>query len=116
MLSGINSDVEYKGALYHVQTEEGGAASPVITTLLFRGGAICSIKKISYKDALKSPSLNQIVRDMMNEQHKAMLKELASGRFDPSPDKPPPSKKGVCEKKNLDEMIVDYLSQKYSHG
>jgi hypothetical protein len=73
------------------------------------------MKKISYKDALKSPSLNQIVRDMMNEQHKAMLKELVSGRLDPSTDKPPSLEKDVCEKKTLDEMILDYLSQKYSH-
>jgi hypothetical protein len=120
MLSGINTDIPYNGTVYHVQTEDGGVENPVITTILFCGGAIRSTKKNSYKDVLQSDSLNDIIREMMKEQHKAMIRELAAGKYDryvDSASKLEPSSAnatppGEKKKKSLDDMILDYLSDK----
>jgi hypothetical protein len=120
MLSGINTDIPYNGKIYHVQTEDGGVENPVITTILFCGGAIRSTKKSGYKDVLQADSLKDIIREMMKEQHKAMVRELASGKFDQPVDSAPGTVSSLNntaspeknKKKSLDEMILDYLSQK----
>ena len=87
MLSGINTDIQHKGEVYHVQTEDGGQNNPVITTLLFKGGAIFSSKKTNYADILQSASYQDAVKELMKEQHKSMVRDLASGKFErPSPE------------------------------
>ena len=82
MLSGLNTDIQYKGEVFHVQTEDGGANNPIITTLLFKGGAIFSSKKTNYGEILQSASYQDAVKDLMKEQHKNMVRDLASGKFD----------------------------------
>jgi hypothetical protein len=130
MLSGINTDIQFKGEVYHVQTEDGGKNNPIITTLLFKGGAIFSSKKTNYTEILESPSYQDVVRELMKEQHKNMVRDLTAGKFETaSParevvrkDQPEPeikapspmsadSQKGN-RKKSLDDLILDYLSEK----
>lgn len=82
MLSGINTDIQYKGQVYHVQTEDGGPENPIITTLLFKGGAIFSSKKTHYEEILQSESYQEVVRELMKEQHKNMVRDLAAGKFE----------------------------------
>jgi hypothetical protein len=53
MLSGINTDIEHDGKIYHVQTEDGGHQNPVIVTHLFAGGAILASRKVSYADVIQ---------------------------------------------------------------
>ena len=38
MITGFNSDVKYRGLVYHVQTEDKGKVNPLIETLIYRGG------------------------------------------------------------------------------
>lgn len=137
MLSGINTDIQFKGEVYHVQTEDGGVDNPIITTLLFKGGAIFSSKKTSYADILQSASYQQVVRELMKEQHKGMVRDLASGKFDsgpsapkevyqdrptqevkapPPPPTPTPAPQGANRKKSLDDLILDYLSEREKGG
>ena len=82
MLSGINTDIQHKGEVWHVQTEDGGAGNPIITTLLFKGGAIFSSKKTNYGEILQSASYQDAVKELMKEQHKNMVRDLASGKFE----------------------------------
>lgn len=82
MLSGINTDIQHKGEVWHVQTEDGGPGNPIITTLLFKGGAIFSSKKTNYGEILQSASFQDVVKELMKEQHKNMVRDLASGKFE----------------------------------
>ncbi|MEW6683557.1 MAG: hypothetical protein AB1451_11645 [Nitrospirota bacterium] len=126
MLSGINTDIEHDGKIYHVQTEDGGQQNPVIVTHLFAGGAILSSRKVSYADVLQSGPNPDVIREMMKEQHQAMIKSLASeqrsgvGRTTAaqqtasSPPTPPPSiPRG---RRTLDEVIDEYLQSKRSRS
>ena len=82
MVVGFNHNFRYKGELYHIQTEDSGKFSPNIVTLLYRGGTILASKKTSYADIAKVDNLEQVVEELMKEQHKKMLLGLKSGEFD----------------------------------
>lgn len=82
MVLGFNHNLQYKGEVFHVQTEDSGIANPHIITLLYRGGAILCSKKTSYSDILKIDSLNAVVEELMKEQHKDMMRRLKAGEFD----------------------------------
>lgn len=130
MITGLNTDVEYQGKTYHVQTEDTGRNHPTIVTILFYSGAILSSRKTSYADIVKAENLQVILKEMMSEQHKEMIRDLQAGRIHlpgtrpeakpvPSPAAPaapeskPPSRPAESKGRgtpNLDDMILDYLS------
>lgn len=80
MLVGYNTNISYKGIVYHVQTEDSGLKNPHIITLLYNKGTILSRKKVSYAEIASSPDYKETVQEMMKEQHKAMIKELIAGK------------------------------------
>jgi hypothetical protein len=82
MVVGFNHNFRYKNEMFHVQTEDGGLRSPNIITLLYRGGTILASKKTSYADITKTANLDQVVEELMKEQHKEMLRRLKDGEFD----------------------------------
>ena len=127
MIPGFNHNVRYKGVLYHVQTEDSGSDNPVVTTLLYQAGTILHSKRTSYADIVSSEKMDDVVREIMREQHKMMLLDLKNGVFDDAeaqpkaeapPDIPPevPAQAevdlgdGGISEKTLDEVILDYLA------
>ena len=82
MVTGFNHNVKHRGKPFHVQTEDSGVANPQITTHLFVGGNIIASKKTSYADRVGAPNLPQVVRELMEEQHKDVLRNLVNGRYD----------------------------------
>jgi hypothetical protein len=132
MLTGYNTDFKFKGKVYHIQTEDGGANSPFITSLLYHGGAIIGTRKTSYADILRADILDEVVRELMMEQHKQVIRDFMQGKLEsgkpqqtaPSAPEPmptqakkePPSSPAVAEiketgEKSLDEVILDFLAQ-----
>jgi hypothetical protein len=88
MVVGFNHNIKYRGQIYHVQTEDSGTESPRITTHLFLGGNIVASKRTSYADILGADNLVEVVRTLMEEQHKEMLRNLVNGVYDPGPSRP----------------------------
>ena len=82
MVPGFNHNIKHQGRVYHVQTEDSGASNPHIITHLFVGGNILATKKTSYADIVQADNLHAIVRELMQEQHKAMLRNLINGVYD----------------------------------
>ena len=87
MVVGFNHNFRYKGAVYHIQTEDSGLRNPNIVTLLYHGGTILASKKTSYADIARIDNLEQVVEELMKEQHKEMLRRLKSGGFDEQIDR-----------------------------
>lgn len=81
-VTGFNHNIKHKGKVYHVQTEDSGVSNPHIITHLFVGGNILATKKSSYADIIKSENLAELVRELMEEQHKEMLRNLINGTYD----------------------------------
>jgi len=82
MLAGINQNITHNGELYHIQTEDGGRKNPVINTVLFKEGVVVTTRKTPYSDILKSDKCELVVKEIMNEQHGAVVRELKQGRFE----------------------------------
>jgi hypothetical protein len=80
MRLGFNTNVPYRGKLYHVQTEDSGIKNPVIVTLLYYQGAILASKKLNYSRLLGDPDWQRKLEEMMKLQHKLMIKELVAGK------------------------------------
>jgi hypothetical protein len=82
MLSGFNTNVRHKGAMFHVQTEDSGRKKPHVITHLFHGGNILASEKQGYEHLLQEGELEPQVKRLMEEQHGAMLAKLKSGALD----------------------------------
>ncbi len=82
MVVGFNHNIKHKGKMYHIQTEDSGLENPHIITHLFVGGNILASKKTSYADIVGADNLAQVVRELMEEQHKEMLRNLINGVYD----------------------------------
>ena len=127
MLVGYNTNVPYKGTIYHVQTEDNGLKNPVIVTLLYLKGTILASKKTNYAPISSSPDYKEKLRELMKEQHKNMIKELIAGKHAaaveavPGPESGPPDQ-GPAETspeqqneptgrtaKSLDDILLDYI-------
>jgi ketol-acid reductoisomerase len=137
MVLGFNHNIQYKGEVFHIQTEDSGVETPHIITLLYRGGTIISSKKTSYADIIRMDNLDKVVEELMKDQHKDMLRRLKSGEFDerafgrtsslpredaeegetsspPLPEAPEDSSDAASDcapkkQQSLDEIILDYL-------
>ncbi len=94
MLTGYNTDFKFQGKVYHVQTEDGGRNSPQITSLLYSKGEILASRRTSYADIVKADCLDEVVRELMMEQHKQMIRDLMHGKLElntaPAAPAPPP--------------------------
>ena len=85
MLPGYNHNVNYKGVVFHIQTEDSGVENPHIITLLYIKGNIVARKKFSYADILNHEHMEDVVRELMQDQHKSMLRDLKNGAYDIHP-------------------------------
>jgi len=81
-LPGFNHNIKHKGQLFHIQTEDSGRHNPTVTTLLFLGGNIVASLKASYAEHLEAEELSKRVRELMEAQHKQMLRNLLKGQYD----------------------------------
>lgn len=79
MLTGYNTDVKHEGIIYHVQTEDGGTENPFIVSLIYQGGRILASRKTSYGHLLGTENLISRLRDLLENQHKAMIKSILTG-------------------------------------
>ncbi len=82
MVVGFNHNIKHKGRTYHVQTEDSGLENPHVITHVFLGGNVVASKRTSYADIVRADNLTRVVRELMEEQHKEMLRDLVDGVYD----------------------------------
>ncbi len=104
MITGFNTDVRYRGLVYHVQTEDKGPENPLIETLIYKGGEILGSRRLPYQDVVSDLDDEAAISRLMEDQHKGMIMEVKRGRFDPAGDQT------VMEDLSLDELVLAYLA------
>jgi hypothetical protein len=82
VITGFNTDVEYDGVTYHVQTEDKGLESPLILSLVYSGGAILASKRSPYDDLIAAGFDEQTLIERLQRQHKLICAAINAGRLD----------------------------------
>jgi hypothetical protein len=104
MHNGFNTNVPYKGKMYHVQTEDGGARNPVLTTMLYHKGEILATEKSSYAEVLVDDDWKEKVLEKMKEQHRTVIKSLMAGKFTGE------AQEGEAKKElSLEDTVIEHI-------
>lgn len=82
MISGFNTDIEYEGVTYHVQTEDKGLATPLILSLVYDGGTILASKRSPYDDLLAGEFDKRALTERLQKQHKLICAAVRAGRIE----------------------------------
>jgi hypothetical protein len=81
-MTGFNIEVKYKGASFHVQTQDLGPGVRCVESLIYKAGKLLSSRKTYYTSFLANSHLQEKIHQIMEEQHNAILKEIADGKFE----------------------------------
>ena len=81
MITGFNTDIEYEGVVYHVQTEDKGLESPIILSLVYSGGAILASKRSPYEDLIREGFSDEALAERLKRQHKLICAAIHTGRL-----------------------------------
>lgn len=82
VITGFNTDIQYQGIIYHVQTEDKGLDNPLILSLIYNGGTILASKRSSYSDLLNAGLDEKVLADRLQKQHKLMCAAIRAGRIE----------------------------------
>ncbi|MGH9389487.1 MAG: hypothetical protein ACRD1Z_07720 [Vicinamibacteria bacterium] len=82
MAGGRNQNLKRGNQVLHVQTEDSGPEIALVTTSLYRGGAVIASKKTRYADILDFENREKLVADLIERQHREMIEEVNRGRYD----------------------------------
>ena len=81
MITGFNTDIEFQGITYHVQTEDKGLATPLILSLVYNRGTILASKRSPYDDLLKNFD-EKILSERLQKQHQLICAAIRAGRIE----------------------------------
>ena len=125
MLTGYNTDIEYGGTVYHVQTEDKGRDSGFVESLIYSAGEILYSRRTPYSEVLEEGGDLEAVAAMMERQHRTIVEAIRRGLLQrliggedsaEEDDETVVSRKtaaAVVEKpadgRSLDQVILDYL-------
>ena len=82
MITGYNTDVEFEGVTYHVQTEDKGLAKPIILSLVYDRGTIIASKRLPYDDLLEGDFDEDVLAARLSRQHKLICAAIQAGRIE----------------------------------
>jgi hypothetical protein len=82
VITGFNTDIEYEGVTYHVQTEDKGLSTPIILSLVYDRGTILASKRSSYEDLLAEGLDENILSERLNKQHRLICAAIIAGRIE----------------------------------
>lgn len=81
MISGFNTDIDYNGTVYHVQTEDKGAPAFMIMSLVYDKGTILASKRATYEDLANGGFAEDEIAERLTRQHKLMCAAVKAGRI-----------------------------------
>lgn len=82
MITGYNTDIEFEGVTYHVQTEDKGLAKPIILSLVYDRGTILASKRLPYDDLLQGTLDEELLAARLHRQHKLICAAIQAGRIE----------------------------------
>ena len=116
MITGFNTDVEYDGCVYHVQTEDRGLDNPIIESLVYTGGEIVCSRKNPYADLIASGCYSEdALLKRMEAQHRELMTEIRDGKFS-GEDARKPFGHSIVTNRSFDEVVATFLREQIDAG
>jgi len=138
VITGYNTDVKHRNRVFHVQTEDKGASNPCVESLVYVGGEILATRRVSYAEVIRNGRDDQVIQEMMEQQHRAMIASIQRGKFDGpnggvravAEEAAPPAEAAgeatavsagpiaagpTAGDRTLDQVILDYLASEMTH-
>ncbi len=116
VLTGYNTDINFDGTTYHVQTEDKGRSNPNIESLVYARGEILYSKKTAYDDLVLQDANDKEIAALMERQHRTLVEAIRRGKLSHLTGEPPQERLGADDapapaaaEPSLDEVILDYL-------
>jgi hypothetical protein len=122
VLTGYNTDIDYAGTVYHVQTEDKGRSNPFVESLVYASGEILYSRRTPYHDLVERGVEPQAVASIMERQHRSIVDAIGAGRLhqlmshdeevaseDDTTVVRPRHAAAPLSEISLDQVIVDYL-------
>jgi hypothetical protein len=81
VITGFNTDVEFDGVIYHVQTEDKGLETPIIMTLVYDRGTILASKRQGYEDLLEGGFDEKALAAKLKRQHGLICAAIRKGQI-----------------------------------
>lgn len=79
VLTGYNTDIDYSGTTYHVQTEDKGRGNPYVESLVYARGEILYSRRTPYHDLVKQDVDKETIAALMERQHRAIVDAVRDG-------------------------------------
>lgn len=103
VITGFNTDIEFQGTTYHVQTEDKGLATPLILSLVYNRGTILASKRSPYDDLLKNFD-EKVLTERLQKQHQLICAAIRAGRIE---DLKRMTEKDSAAKRNIQNQQVE---------
>lgn len=109
MITGFNTDINFQGTTYHVQTEDKGLATPLILSLVYNQGTILASKRSSYDDLVEKGFDEKVLAARLQKQHKTICAAIRAGRIEElkkmtAKDSAARRKKSPAEEKSVNDQ------------
>jgi len=132
VLTGYNTDIDFEGVTYHVQTEDRGATNRLIESLVYVRGEILATRRTEYTNLLEAGAEPAAIQILMERQHRTIVDAIRIGRIDLLTEPPVadasdttvirrspfagmqpggPIDIAKLSQKTLDEVIADWLAE-----
>ena len=82
MITGYNTDIEFGGVTYHIQTEDKGLTTPIIMSLVYDRGTILAVRRQPYDDLIAAGFDEKALSDRLRKQHKTICAAIKKGRIE----------------------------------
>ena len=82
MITGFNTDVDFQGTTYHVQTEDKGLATPFILSLVYDRGTILASKRSPYDELIEKGFDEKVLSEILQKQHKTICAAIRAGKIE----------------------------------
>lgn len=120
VLTGYNTDIDFGGTTYHVQTEDKGQNNPVIESLVYANGEILYSRRTPYSELLAEGLDSKALANLMDRQHRTIVEAIRRGRLEvlASPAEVDEADDTAVSggapgepaaERTLDEVILEYL-------
>lgn len=108
MITGYNTDIKHADRVFHVQTEDKGIDNPTIESLIYCGGKIIASRQYSYEKLLGEGYSEALVQELVDSQHRKMMRDIRGGKYDPQG--PPPFGAGIISERSFDEVVLEFIA------